>query len=255
MRTILLGFLITLAQSNAGDSLTGRVVGPNGQGLAGATVRTQHFFKTGGHNEPEVLTAADGTFTLPSGGQVIFVRKDGFTPLTYMLRSQDHAIQLRLQTQSPDSTFSLPACSEKYHVEDQDLVRGKHVPKGIRLLGFSHLLPIPVKTEIKNRHDIDYGVHVISFPHNKKEHMVTHDGPVWGAFYPPVDLLKNLTQVQERALSTGENSEEMRGVLSNGRKFRWIGGKFDDVYYYDVSREAAIFFDDIIDQMCFSNSR
>ena len=172
-----------------------------------------------------------------------------------MLRPNEQALQLTMQSVSPDSTFNLPTCSDKYHVQDEDLVRGKQVPKDIRLLGFSHLLPVPVKTHVKDYHDIDYGMHVISFPRNKIEHMITHDGPLWGAYYPFVDLLKNVIHLQERALSTGEDSEEMRGVLSNGNKFRWIGGRFDDAYYYDVSPEAAIFFDRIIDEMCFSNSR
>jgi hypothetical protein len=255
MRTALLICLITLAQSNPGDTLTGRVLGPDGQALVGAVVRTQHFFKGGGYDGREATTAPDGTFSLPSGGRVVFVRKSGFVPFTYMLRSREDALQLTLQPLGPDSIFNLPTCSEKYHVADEDLVRGKHVPAGIRLFGFSHLLPVPVKTKVKDYHDVDYGVHVISFPRNKKEHMITHDGPLWGAYYPFVDLLKNVTHVQERALSTGEDSEEMRGVLSNGHKFRWIGGRFDDAYYYDVSSEAANFFDHIIDQMCFSDSR
>lgn len=255
MRTIALICLIALTQSNPGDTLTGRVLEPDGHGLAGAVVLTQHFFDTGGYNEPEVTTAADGSFSLPLGGSIVFVRKTGFVPFAYFLLGQEHKLEVTLHPVTSDSTFNLPTCSEKYHVQDQDLIRGRHVPKNVRLLGFSHLLPIPVEARIKNSHDIDYSKHVISFPHNKKEHMITHDGPLWGAYYPSVNLLKNVAHLQERALSTGEDSEEMRGVLSNGHRFRWIGGNFDDAYYYDVSPEAAEFFDHIIDQMCFSNSR
>lgn len=80
--------------------------------------------------------------------------------------------------------------------------------------------------------------------------MGIHWGLFWIGDYPDVHLLDNVVEFTERALSTGENAEDIHGTLGNGQKFRWVGASMGDAFYYDVSSAAAAYFDRIIDQGC-----
>jgi hypothetical protein len=66
--------------------------------------------------------------------------------------------------------------------------------------------------------------------------------------YPDVHLFDNVKEFTERALSTGENTEELKGSLKDESRFRCVGASSGDVFYYDVTSEAAEYFDRIIDR-------
>lgn len=75
----------------------------------------------------------------------------------------------------------------------------------------------------------------------------------WGLYigdYPDIYLFDNAATFTERALSTGEDAEEIRGTLEDGNRFRWVGASRGAVFYRDVTPQAAEYFDRIIDRGC-----
>jgi len=48
---------------------------------------------------------------------------------------------------------------------------------------------------------------------------------------------------------------DVRGRLSNGNHWRYFGTLGESVNYYDVSGDAAEFFDKILDAVCYDSRR
>lgn len=244
-------FLLAFQSGNPG--LTGTVTTADGHPVAGAAVLTQEFNQGGGYGNVEVKTGEDGRFSTITGGKVLYVRKPGFVPLSRKLQPGETDLRIIVEPVSEERTMRIPGCMERYRLSGETLSNRKLWPKGMRFLGLWHVYPVPKSLHIKSRTDTDYGIHLISYPKNKKVRMGIHWGLMWGGHYPYLELYKNAATFTERALNTGENTEEIRGTLSNGNKFRWVGGRTSDAFYDDAPPEAAAFFDKIIDQGCFVN--
>jgi hypothetical protein len=242
-----------LASQSTVPSLTGRVTTSDGQPVPGAAVITQHFNAGGGYGSVESKTLADGQFSLAAGGKVLFVRKSGYVPTSRILASDQDDLQVIMEPVSDARTMRVLACKDTYGFDRQTLKNSKLWPKGAQFYGDTHLYPVPQRLRVEDHNDIDYAFHVVFFPKGKKNRMLIHSGSLWGAYYPDLHFFENVMEFTERALGTGENAEEIQGTLKNGHKFRWLGGATSEISYYDVTPEAAAFFDRIIDQGCILN--
>jgi hypothetical protein len=248
MMVIVIGLWITFQAS--GPSLSGRVVDPGGQPIADAAVSSQLFYPTGGYTSVKTRTNQDGQFSLAANGKVIFVRKAGFVPLTHMLARDERQVQLVLEPLSELKTLHVAGCQDRYGVDRQVLSSHKFNPKGVTLYGEAHLYPVPNNAAVEHQSDVDYGAHIISSPKDRKNRMLIYWGFSYIGDYPNVHLFDNVVAFTERALSTAEDTEEIKGTLKNGHKFRWVGASLGSVFYHDVTPQAAEYFDRIIDQGC-----
>ena len=248
MMVIVIGLWITFHAS--GPSLSGRVVDPGGQPIAGAAVSSQLFYPTGGYTSVKTRTNQDGQFSLTADGKVIFVRKAGFVPLTHMLARDERQVQLVLEPLSQLKTLHVAGCQETYGVDREVLSSHKFKPKGVTLYGEAHLYPVPNNAAVEHQSDVDYGAHIVSSPKGRKNRMFIYWGFSYIGDYPDVHLFDNVVAFTERALSTAEDTEEIKGTLKNGHKFRWVGASLGSVFYHDVAPQAAEYFDRIIDQGC-----
>jgi hypothetical protein len=248
--------LLSLIQG-ASPTITGHITSTDNQAIAGATVMSQRLNSLGGYSSVEAQTDSDGKFSLAVDGRVLFVRKAGFVPVTRILGSADKGpagrnVQVTLEPVSDDKTLYIPRCQKLYGVENRALVLRKFKPKGVILYGDSHLYPVPDNARVEHMSDNDYGVDDVVFRGNHKTRLRIYRGMMWIGFYPDIHLFDNAAEFSERALSTGENSEEIRGTLRNGNKFRWVGAFNGEIFYYDAPLAAAAYFDRIIDQGCLA---
>jgi hypothetical protein len=248
MMVIVIGLWITLQAS--GPSLSGRVVDPGGQPIADAAVSSQLFYPTGGYTSVKTRTNQDGQFSLAADGKVIFVRKAGFVPLTHMLARDERRVQLVLEPLSQLKTLHVAGCRDTYGIDRQVLSSHKFNPKGVTLYGEAHLYPVPNNAAVEHQSDVDYGAHIVSSPKGRKNRMFIYWGFSYIGDYPNVHFFDNVVAFTERALSTAEDTEEIKGTLKNGHKFRWVGASLGSVFYHDVTPQAAEYFDRIIDQGC-----
>lgn len=248
--------LLSLLQAT-GPAITGRITTTDGQAIAGATVKSQRFNSLGGYASVEVHTDSDGKFSLAADGKVLFARKPGFLPVTRILGSADKGpaekdVHVALEPISEARTLQIPDCREIYGVDRKALVLRKFKPKGVTLYGDSHLYPVPDDARVEHMSDIDYGTDDVFFRGKHKTRLRIYHGSMWIGFYPDIHLFDNVAEFSERALSTGENSEEISGSLKNGNKFRWVGAFNGEISYYDAPAAAAAYFDRIIDHGCLA---
>jgi hypothetical protein len=248
MFAAILGILLVPQASS--PLLSGRIVDSNGQAVPDAAVLSQLFNPTGGYSTVKTHTNQDGRFSLAADGKVVFVRKTGFVPLTHTLVRDEKQVLLILEPLSSPGIMNVQRCWDVYHVNSAVLSSHKFKPKGVTLYGDAHLYPVPDNAAVEHKRDIDYGAEIISYRKGRKNHMLIYWGYSYLGEYPDVHLFDNVNEFTERALSTAENTEEIKGTLKNGHRFRWIGASFGPAFYYDVTSEAAEYFDRIIDQGC-----
>lgn len=247
MHLFLIFFLFLQAPPS---SLTGQIKTSDGQPVAGAVVVTQKYFPNGGFSEVKATTSEDGRFSILPGGKVLFVRKDGFVPLAHTLQPNQTQIDITLELLSREKTFFVPDCFETYGLTWKTAYNEKLRPKHIEFHGLGHIYPVPRSVLVERYRDEDFVTDFVIYPRRTKYKMVIHGGGLWGANYPRPDFFENLAEFSERALSTGEIGEEIRATLKNGHKSRWVGGMTSDAFYYNVTPQAAAFFDSIIDHGC-----
>ncbi|HEY2363722.1 MAG TPA: carboxypeptidase-like regulatory domain-containing protein [Candidatus Angelobacter sp.] len=239
-----------LVPQSSSPLLSGRIVDSNGHAVPDVAVLSQLFNPTGGYSTVKTHTNPDGQFSLAADGKVVFVRKAGFVPFTHVLARDERQVQLVLEPLSQLKTLHVAGCWDTYGVNRQVLSSHKFNPKGVTLYGEAHLYPVPNNAAVEHQSDVDYGAHIVSSPKGRKNRMFIYWGFSYIGDYPNVHLFDNVVAFTERALSTAEDTEEIKGTLKNGHKFRWVGASLGSVFYHDVTPQAAEYFDRIIDQGC-----
>jgi len=114
-------------------------------------------------------------------------------------------------------------------------------------------LSVPVGAQLNKGFDTDYGTYAIGFG--------PADNRVWlkGIFgnnstrgVVRKQWLAASSRVTRRTWVLGRGTgTDIRGTLQNGNRWRYFGHPTEDFHYYDVSAEAASYFDRIIDNVCF----
>lgn len=124
-----------------------------------------------------------------------------------------------------------------------------------RLVGETLKLSLTEKTILKSGKDIDYVQYWVGFGEKKNRVWMTGMyGPQATDGNPNKGWLAASTGITRRTWKSGEiEGVDIKGKLSNGNLWRFVGRYGEFVEYYDVSPEAAGFFDNIISGMCIAH--
>ena len=122
-----------------------------------------------------------------------------------------------------------------------------------KIVGDILKLSVPEGVELKQSFDTDYGTYAISFGSANNRVWLTGiygNNSTRGVL--PKKWLAASTKVTRRTWLLGRGAGiDIRGTLKNGNRWRYFGHPTEDFHYYDVSTEAAAYFDRIIDNVCF----
>lgn len=233
MRYLLLCLIAILMLSikSFAAELSGTVKSASGQPLA------QVFIFYGRSLNDIAESDSNGSFTLPHFGRVISFRRAGFRPLTKIVAPSTTKLDVILED-SAATEWLIPSCS---NVKDA----GKRV-------GYSLRLPVPKGVIARKGNDIDYSSFSIGY--GAKENRVWLsgiEGPMASLGVPPEDWILNAQEFTERSYKSGKaEGVDMRGRLADGTYWRYVGRLGESIEYNNLSREAAAFFDKIIDSAC-----
>lgn len=140
--------------------------------------------------------------------------------------------------------YSLPAC--------KDSESGKFVGERFRLV-------LPKTVILKQGHDIDYQNYWVGFGKGKGlVWMHGGFGPTWSSGKPTSGWLESTGVLESRSWVFEKNSSkgvDIKGRLANGNYSRFIGMPGETVEYCDVPKDAAEYFDRILDSICFRELR
>lgn len=137
--------------------------------------------------------------------------------------------------------YFLPACPSSS-------MSGKVVGERIKL----HL---PKGAILKKGQDVDYSNYAVGFG-AKKSRVWLHGiyGPVATSGKVPEDWLSTSVEVTRRTWKFGDHEGgDTKGKLANGNYWRYLGLYGESIRYYDVPAEAAAYFDNILNNICFSD--
>lgn len=125
--------------------------------------------------------------------------------------------------------------------------------KSERLVGGRYALSLPKNAIIKKGRDVDYSDYSIGY--GKKKNRVWLFGifgPLASSGKVPDDWLSASVEVVRRTWKRGEfEGVDAKGKLANGNHWRYFGQFGESISYHDVPAEAAAYFDNIIDTVCF----
>ncbi len=181
------------------------------------------------------------------------VRLVSFAALVLLLSSCDkaaHAAQpdalpqtTRMESlwRAPNKERTMPSCSGQR-------------PRGTRIVSDLNLFEfvVPKRVVVKKIADIDYRDYRVAYgPPNRREWMQLMFGPLVSSGPPRKEWLTSSVRFSEQSWSCGKLAGlEMRGVSADSKRSRWTGFFMGFASYEGVSKEAANFFDSIIDSMC-----
>ena len=227
-------FLCLLTSSVAlAEDFKGRVVSETGGPLAGVKVLDMP--------NQEVVTNVYGRFVFPSvpRGTLKVVDKErsirftlpGYQPLTSVLTlDKESEIVLRRDSE--------PRWTPKRCTADATL-HGD-------VLAFA----LPANTEVDRYQDVDYSAITVR---SGDSMMMLAWGEFWSLGIPGPAFFAGVSQLRERSLEIGENVTvaEYRGTRTDGN-FRYIGLYGETISYENAGKEAAEYFDRIIDSLCWA---
>jgi len=219
-----------------GQELSGHVVAESGEPLAGVRVLNLYL--------GEATTAEGGQFRIESTSNlpvvtrlehVVRFTRAGYRPTTRVV-TRGTAIEVVLRkADNPSSNWTPPFCPS---------TTGMMVGE---LMAFS----LPKGAKVQLGHDIDYSMASVEF---KGGALRLGWGPSWSWGLPSPVFFKGISKVDERDLGFHPDVPiaEYKGTRSNGKYFRRIGMLGETIEYDDASKEAAAFFDTIMDTLCWT---
>lgn len=231
---VVLIFLFPYSPLGFSQGIAGRVVAESGEPLAGVRVLNVYL--------GEAMTSEGGQFqiesksALPAGRtieQVLRFTRAGYGPTTRVVTA-GVPVEVILQ-KAVSAAWTPPLCSST-----KDLMVGE-------LMAFT----LPKGAKVVRGRDIDYSIVGVEF---KGSAVHLGWGPNWSWGLPSPAFFKGISKVDERDLEFHPDVPiaEYKGIRSNGKYFRRIGMFGETIEYEDASKEAAAFFDTIIDSLCWT---
>src|SRR4030095_14194279 len=119
------------------------------------------------------------------------------------------------------------------------------------LVGELMAFTLPKGAKVRRGQDIDYSMAFVEYQGSVLRHGW---GPTWSMGFPGPEFFREISKVDERDLQFHPEVPipEYKGMRSNGKYFRWIGMLGETIEYQDASKDAAAFFDAIIDTLCWT---
>jgi hypothetical protein len=230
-------------------------VPPAGELVFAQTAEFQGFVKTAEGQPIENVYIEDGDiFTAPKTDEKGFFKlsskvlisdiksvvfdKKGFVPKIVLLSPAERNLNITLEPEKSGDFRDMPTC--KFARSNQNNVVGQYLK-----------LTVPKKLKIKSGVDTDYIYYSIGFTENKKTYWLNGGrGNLYGSLYPSDELRSELQNYTYRRTSVGI---DWRGTTKAGKHWRYFGASsaFESYYYTTESKEAADFFDKILDGVCF----
>jgi hypothetical protein len=212
--------------------IRGHVVTESGEPVRLVQIKSLHQEANGKLEEVFGVTGLTGEFKIPDAGRLLFVSKPGFTSAFRILGPEENDVDLVLTRRSPDPPLHFSACTGS--------------ETGLNP-GFGNRLHVPRDLIVQDEYGIDTHKYVVAFPRQKRETMTILAGMYGGS--PKLEVLLQSSSITVRNID-GRGTEEFRGTLKTGKKWRWVSLTEVWLMYYDVSPEAADFFDSMIDRTC-----
>jgi hypothetical protein len=114
-------------------------------------------------------------------------------------------------------------------------------------------MSFPKGAIVRKGKDIDYSDYSIGFGKKKSRFWMSGIfGPTATSGQVPSKWIDSSKEVTKRTWKAGEfEGIDAKGKLANGNNWRYFGIYSEAIQYYDVSAEAALYFDNIINTVCF----
>ena len=223
--------------------LTGYVKSKTGTPLSGVEVLTYApLIETNpsanippGTQKYSVKTDADGFFSLPNHGQLIYFRNQSLRPLSKAIELKAKELTVNMED-AAESLWKVPLCSS---ISDKSKREGQL---------FKLLLPENII--LKKQADLDGEIYFFGLPLGRQTEVMVNwtDAP---SMEPDEKFVLASREFSERTWKSGDiTGYEIRGIKSDGKWWRRVSFKGGTIAYQGNSQEAAKIFDSLIDNMC-----
>ena len=140
-----------------------------------------------------------------------------------------------------ENARSIPACGS---------------PSGPAFVGDWLRLPVPQKAILRKGKDVDYQSYSIGFGQKKDRFWLWGGfGPTWSSGQVSIKLKESSTSFTEINWTFADSKlgggVDAKGKLKNGNFWRYFGIPGETLKYEDVSKDAAEYFDSIINNICY----
>lgn len=187
----------------------------------------------------EVVTSADGSFSIPSHGQLIYFHRIDLRPLTKIVDLAIDHLEVIMEEGSR-TLWKVPACS----ATDKSSRTG---------IGFMVKIPdnVMVKKEDKR---FEEGGYLFGYQIGEQVEVLINWWESTSLEPGEKYLLESKEFMQRMWSSGGKWGYEFRGTMPDGKVWRRIAIRNGAITYQGNSKEAARLFDSMIDAMCFDES-
>ena len=249
MRVILLLLAtITLSSTARATELKGVVKSEAGKPLAGVEILT--YAPNGpatlfgrqvasSTRRYEVKTSADGSFSIPSHGPLVYFHRADLRPVSKIVDlALDH---VEVVMEEGDRTlWKVPACS----AGDKTSRTG---------IGFMLKVPDDVMVK-KDEKRFEEGGYYFGYQTGERVDVMINSWESTSLQPAEEILLQSKEFFQRMWMSGGKWGYEYRGTLPDGTVWRRISLRNGGITYQTKTKEAATVFDTMIDAMCFDES-
>ena len=245
---LLLSALLTLSTHARAFELKGTVKSEDGKPLAGVQILT--YAPAGpakilgiqvqsSSKRYEITTGADGGFSIPGHGRLVYFHRADLRPLTKIVELTATRLDVVMED-GGRSLWKIPACSAQ--------------EKSTRV-GVGFMVNVPKNVIVKDAKDrFEDGGYLFGYRVGERVELLVN----WWESSSLEPLEKYLFESKQFSLRMWTSDDkwgyEYRGTLSNGKVWRRIAIKNGAIAYQENSKEAATLFDSMLDTVCFDKS-
>jgi hypothetical protein len=227
----LIAALLPIAQSPMTLPLTGTVTDAAGKPIEG--VRVTSFPAEDTH------TNASGQYTISKPRDLVRFSLTGYRPVTKALNSLTAPVIMQPASERPRALSECPAS----------------VKKDKRQFGATLRVALPREAKIKSStraESEDYSILAVG---HRVDWMILGAGAHWSYGLPDLKLWKAFVTFEERDITVDDplvTIADYSGMLRDGSHFRFIGIVGQSISYTDASVDAAAYFDNILETLCWN---
>ena len=187
----------------------------------------------------EVVTSADGSFIIPSHGQLIYFHRADLRPVSKIVDLTINHLEVVME-EGNRTSWKVPVCS----ASDKASRTG---------VGFMFKVPDNVMVK-KDDQRFEEGGYFFGYQIGERVEVLINS---WEStsLQPAEELLVESKEFSQRMWTSGGKwGYEYRGTLPDGKVWRRISLRNGGITYQTKTKEAAAVFDTMIDAMCFDES-
>lgn len=240
--------IIGLSSRGSATELSGVIKSEDGKPLSGVQILTYApagpadilgMHVTTSTKRYEVSTKPDGSFSIPSHGQLVYFHRTDLRPLTKIVDLAIKRIEVTME-EGTRTLWKVPACSS--------------TNKSTRV-GVGFMVTVPENVMVKKDDGrFEEGGYLLGYRSGKQVEVLIN---WWGStsLEPEDKYLLESREFSQRMWVSGEKwGYEFRGTLLDGKVWRRIAIRNGAITYQGNTKEAAKVFDSMIDGMCFDES-